>query len=134
MLRIAPLLLSAFLLTACVTNGPSDVIFPAAATTPTAQATPAGEPAAAAAQAAPATQVAAVPAAKRNAPAGRATSAPAVPAESNSDDGPLTITKAREQCWMMSEVDKTAVRSDLDKKVKWVEQCVDKKMNASIGR
>jgi hypothetical protein len=135
MLRTASVLLSALLLSACVTNGPSDVVFPAAATPAapaSAQASPADAEPAPAAQAAAATPA---PAARgtRAQPAGRATRAPAVPEASSSDDGPFTITKAREQCWMASETDKTA-RADLDKKVKWVEQCVDKKMNASIGR
>ena len=63
------------------------------------------------------------PRGQRQQPAGRATRAPEPSTESKGDEGPLTITKAREQCWMMSETDKAA-RADLDKKVKFVEQCV----------
>ena len=134
MLRPAALLFSCVVLAACqTTTAPSDVVFPAAAPPAAAQATPAAEPAPAAqADAAPATK----PAARgsRSQPAGRAARAPDVPAEPPSSyDGPMTVTKAREQCWMMSENDKAA-RGDLDKKVKFVEACVDKKMNASIGR
>ena len=137
MLRTTTILLSTLLLCGCVTKGPSDVVFPAtAAPAASAQATPAGEPAPAAQvaaapdQATPATPAARTP---RTQPAGRATRAPAVPEESKGDDGPMTVTRAREQCWMASETDKS-VRGDLDKKVKFVEQCVEKKMNASIGR
>ena len=134
MLRTTTILLSTLLLCGCVTKGPSDVVFPATAgPAASAQATPAGEPVAAAPdQAAPAPPA---PAARtpRTQPAGRATRAPAVPEESKGDDGPMTVTRAREQCWMASETDKS-VRGDLDKKVKFVEQCVEKKMNASIGR
>ena len=132
MLRPAALLFSCVLLAACQTTAPSDVVFPVAATpAASAQAAPAADPA-------PAAQADATPKPPARTPrgqaAGRAARAPDVPAESsNSDDGPMTITKAREQCWMMSETDK-AVRGDLDKKVKYVEACVDKKMNASIGR
>ncbi len=136
MLRPAALLFSCVLLAACQTTAPSDVVFPAVAT-PVA---PASAQAAPVAESAPAAQADATPAPKpparasRSQPAGRAARAPDVPAESsNSDDGPMTVTKAREQCWMMSESDKAA-RADLDKKVKFVEACVDKKMNASIGR
>ena len=119
MLRAAPLLISALLLSGCVTDAPSDVVFPAAATPAapgSAQAAPAGQPVAQA-----------VPAPSRQLPAGRATRTPEPPAPASSDDGPLTTTKAREQCWMKSENDK-ALRADLDKKVKFVEQCVNDKM------
>ena len=134
MLRTATLLLTCALLTACQTNTPSDVVFPAAAT-PAApavtQASPAAEPAPGAQVAAAPGEAAAKP--RSQAAAGRATRATVVPEETKGEDGPLTITKAREQCWMASETDKAA-RTDLDKKAKFVEACVDKKMNASIGR
>ena len=135
MLRFATILLSTVLLCGCITsNPPSDVVFPAGSA-PSAQAAPATEPAPAAqADATPAPKPAAPTRAPRGQPAGRATSAPPPATESGSgDDGPMTVTKAREQCWMLSETDKS-VRGDLDKKVKYVESCVDKKMNASIGR
>ena len=134
MLRPTALLLSCVVLAACqTTTAPSDVVFPATAAPAAAQATPAAEPAAQA-DAAPAPKPAAPARASRSQPAGRAARAPDVPAEPpSSDEGPMTVTKAREQCWMMSENDKAA-RGDLDKKVKFVEACVDKKMNASIGR
>jgi hypothetical protein len=132
MLRPAALLFSCVVLAACqTTNPPSDVVFPAGAA-PAAQAVPAAEPAPAAQAEAP--KPAAPARASRGQAAGRAARAPDVPAEpASSDDGPMTVTKAREQCWMMSENDKAA-RGDLDKKVKFVEACVDRKMNASIGR
>ena len=134
MLRTATILLSTVLLCGCITsNPPSDVVFPAGSA-PAAQAAPAAEPAPAAqADATPAPKPAAPTRTPRGQPAGRATSAPPPATEASTDDGPFTVTKAREQCWMLSESDKS-VRGDLDKKVKWVEQCVDKKMNASIGR
>jgi hypothetical protein len=119
MLRAATLLISALLLSACVTQTPSDVVFPAAAT-----------PAAAgSAQAAPAEQSVAQAAPTRPVPAGRAARAPdpAPAAPASSDDGPMTVNKAREQCWMKSESN-NAIRNDLDKKVKFVEQCVNEKM------
>jgi len=120
MLRTVPLLISAFLLTACVTKAPSDVVLPAAAAPAapaTAQTAPAGQPAAQA-----------TPAPARPLPAGRAARAPepAAPAAS-ADNAPMTINKAREECWMKSETN-NAIRNDLDKKVKFVEQCVNEKM------
>lgn len=134
MLRTAIFSLSSVLLCGCITsNPPSDVVFPAGSAS-AAQAAPAAEPAPPAQAGAPPAPKPAAPArAPRGQPAGRATSAPPPATESSTDDGPFTVTKAREQCWMLSESDKS-VRGDLDKKVKWVEQCVDKKMNASIGR
>jgi hypothetical protein len=133
MLRPAALLFSCVVLAACqTTNPPSDVVFPAGAAPAAVQAAPAAEPAPA--PQAEAAKPAAPARASRSQPAGRAARAPDVPAEpASTDDGPMTVTKAREQCWMMSENDKAA-RGDLDKKVKFVEACVDKKMNASIGR
>lgn len=133
MLRLPALLFCCAMLAACQTTAPSDVVFPASPAA--AQAAPPAEPAPAAqADATPAPKPAAPARTSRNAPAGRAARAPDVSAEPpSSDDGPMTVTKAREQCWMLSENDKAA-RADLDKKVKFVEACVDKKMNASIGR
>lgn len=114
MLRTAPILLSAFLLAACVTKPtPTHLVFPSAAITPA--------PAQTAAPAAqPPAQIAAGPGAPHPFPAARAAS---------DDDGPFTITRAREQCWMKAE-NNSAVRTDLDKKVRFVEKCVDEKMKA----
>jgi hypothetical protein len=117
MLRTVPILISALLLSACVTNAPSDVVFPVAAA-PAAPATAqAGQPVAQA-----------TPAPTRQAPAGRAARAPEPAASpASGDDGPMTVNKAREECWMKSESN-NAIRNDLDKKVKFVEQCVNDKM------
>jgi hypothetical protein len=63
--------------------------------------------------------------AQANAPS----SAPAATSE-----GPITITKAREECWMKYEPGKRESSAELDKRLKLVETCVNQRMNASIGR
>jgi hypothetical protein len=68
--------------------------------------------------------------APRQLPAGRAArappAAPPAPEAAAEDDGPLTLTKAREQCWMSTEGNKAT--RDLDAKSKYVAKCVDEKM------
>ena len=117
-------ILAAVLLTACASKPKGDVVLPmnppAAAPAPAADAAPPP----AAAPPAPAS---------RQAPAARAARAPA-PAPAPADEGPMTVTKAREQCWMKYESGKPISNAELDKKVKLVEKCVDERMNASIGR
>ena len=49
-------------------------------------------------------------------------------------EGPITITKAREECWMKYEPGKPENSAELDKRLKLVEACVNQRMNASIGR
>jgi hypothetical protein len=56
-------------------------------------------------------------------PAGRAARAPTVPAPPS--DQPMTVTKAREQCWMQAETQRAR---DIETRVKFVEQCVKDKM------
>jgi hypothetical protein len=58
-------------------------------------------------------------------PAGRAARAPTVPAPTPQPDGPMTVTRAREQCWMLAESQRAR---DIDTRVKFVEQCVKDKM------
>jgi hypothetical protein len=58
-------------------------------------------------------------------PAGRAARAPGAPATPPSEQQPMTVTKAREQCWMQAESQRSR---DLDTRVKFVEQCVKDKM------
>jgi hypothetical protein len=133
------LLTAAITLSACVTQGPSDVVFPASGTPP-APASATAEPPAAGASSPVQTAEAPPPAAepappkRRQAAAGRAARAPEPAPEPKADDGPFTITKAREQCWMKYETEKAGRGLDLDKKAGLVQKCVDDKMNASIGR
>jgi len=110
-------LLAASLLAACAAPA-SDVVLPAA--------TDAGSAARAPAPAASPAPPPAQPA--------RARAAQAPASEPAADEGPITVTKAREQCWMKYETDPAARNADLDKKVKLVEACVTARMNASIGR
>lgn len=63
------------------------------------------------------------------APASTPPSAPAAASE-----GPITVTKAREECWMKYEPGKPEKSAELDKRLKLVEACVNQRMNASIGR
>lgn len=116
-------ILAAILLAACAARPKGDVVL----------SSPSAAASAPAADAAPPSPVAAPAPASRQAPAGRAARAPD-PAPSSTDEGPLTVTKAREQCWMKYESGKPISNAELDKKVKLVEQCVDARMNASIGR
>lgn len=96
---------------------------------------PASAPAPAVATAQPIEPAAPPPAyaqTSRQLPAGRAVRAPAAPPPApppeaaTEDEGPLTITKAREQCWMSTEGNKAT--KDLDAKSKFVAKCVDEKM------
>jgi len=60
------------------------------------------------------------------APAGRAArAATPPPPPPPADDQPMTVIKAREQCWMAAESLKSR---DVDTRVKYVEQCVRDKM------
>jgi hypothetical protein len=88
----------------------------AAATQPAA-----ASPAAAPTPAAPAPP----PVAPTPPPAGRAARAPATPPAPPADDQPMTITRAREQCWMLAETQRAR---DVDSRVKFVEKCVQDKM------
>jgi hypothetical protein len=58
-------------------------------------------------------------------PAGRAARAPTVPQAAPAGDGPMTVTRARELCWMLAERERAR---DIDTRVKFVERCVNDKM------
>jgi hypothetical protein len=50
------------------------------------------------------------------------------PQSIEASSGPMTPTRARETCWMAIENDKKAP-SDLEKRAKWVDQCVAAKLS-----
>jgi hypothetical protein len=116
-----PLLAVSLSLAACmtqttmVTDSPGAV--PGGATAAAAQ--PAASPPPAAAPSPP-------PAASTPPPAGRAARAPTPPPPPPpADEQPMTITRAREQCWMAAESQRAR---DVDSRVKFVEKCVQDKM------
>ena len=127
--------ISLLTLTACATQPASDVVMSPNATPSAAATAQADPPPGAAAQVAgPAPVAEPAPPKRRQAAAGRAARAPDPPPEASTEEGPFTITKAREQCWMKYETEKAGRGLDLDKKAGLVQKCVDDKMNASIGR
>ena len=128
------LIATSLALTACATQPASDVVMTPSATPPAPASAQTELPAAgappAAQAAAPPPAVAPAPPKRRQAAAGRAARAPdEPPPASSTDDGPFTITKAREQCWMKYETEKAGRGLDLDKKAGLVQKCVDDKMN-----
>jgi hypothetical protein len=131
-LRIAIFVTAAFSLASCAATSQT-AQSAAAAPAAIAQAQPAAPP-----QVAPppppvvAPQPASEPAARAVPAAARAPRAPAVPAAPPSEDQTMTVTRARELCWMAQESQK--VRRDIDTRLKLVEKCVEEKMNATIRR
>lgn len=101
-------------LSACVTQQKMVTDSPGAVTAPQT---------AAVQQPAPPTTTAPAPAAPAQVTAARAPRAPTPPSES--DEEPMTITRAREQCWMQAEHQR---QRDIDARVKFVEKCVAEKM------
>ncbi len=77
------------------------------------------------------------PAAAVGAPAGGPNAAtvadPVQPALSAAVNAPMTLTGARESCWMDMENNKKAP-SNLEQRAKLVEQCVTAKMNGQRAR
>jgi len=71
----------------------------------------------------PAPPATTAPAAPAPVTAARAARAPTPPPEP--DEEPMTITRAREQCWMQAEHQR---QRDIDARVKFVEKCVAEKM------
>jgi hypothetical protein len=93
-------------------------IVPAIPTGPVAQAPPAQPVVPVAAQA------------SRPVPAGRgARTAAAPPPAAEEDPQPMTVTRARELCWMETEGAKPI--RDMDKKIKYVENCVTAKLRSA---